>query len=53
MNYQVITDTGCDFPMDMYAQMELTVVPLTVTYKSKDHTFYSEQFLKEMLELYM
>ena len=48
MNYQIITDTGCDFPMDMYAQLGLTVVPLTVTYKNREHTVYSEQWLKEM-----
>ena len=48
MNYQIITDTGCDFPMDMYAKLGLTVVPLTVTYKAQDYTLYSEQFLEQM-----
>ena len=48
MNYQIITDTGCDFPMDMYDQLGLTVVPLVVTYQNQDHTIYSEQWLKEM-----
>lgn len=48
MSYKIITDTCCDFPQEMYAQLDLNVVPLTVTYDGKDYNSYSEQWLKEM-----
>lgn len=48
MRYKIITDTCCDFPQEMYAQLDLNVVPLTVTYDGKDYNSYSEQWLKEM-----
>lgn len=50
MSYHIVTDTGCDFPQDMYAELDLTVVPLTVTYKGKDYNTYTEQWLKEMFD---
>ena len=48
MNYKIITDTCCDYPTEMYAQKDLQVVPLTVTYNGTDYNSYSEQWLKEM-----
>ena len=48
MAYRIITDTCCDFPMDMYEQMNLSVVPLTVNYKGETVSQYSEQWLQEM-----
>ena len=50
MNYRIITDTCCDFPQDMYKELDLAVVPLTVTYKEQDYQTYSEQWLKEMFD---
>ena len=50
MNYRIVTDTCCDFPQNMYKELDLAVVPLTVTYKSADYSSYSEQWLKEMFD---
>lgn len=50
MSYRIVTDTGCDFPQDMYRQLDLEVVPLTVTYKGTDYNSYTEQWLKELFE---
>ena len=48
MSYQIITDTGCDFPMAMYDQLGLAVATLRVRYKEQEYTSYSEQWLKEL-----
>lgn len=48
MAYRIVTDTGCDFPQEMYAQKNLTVVPLTVNYKDGEYTSYTEDWLKEL-----
>ena len=48
MSYCIVTDTGCDFPAEMYKELNLSVVPLTVTYKGQDYNTYSEAWLKEM-----
>ena len=43
MAYQIITDTGCDFPTQMYQELHLRVVPLVVTYKETPYTFCSDE----------
>ena len=48
MSYRIVTDTSCDFPQEMYAQLGLTAVPLSVNYKNKTHTHYTESWLKEL-----
>lgn len=45
--YQIITDTGCDFPTEMYRELQLKVVPLTVNYKGESFTSYDEPWLKD------
>ena len=50
MAYRIITDTCCDFPADMYDQLNLSVVPLTVNYKGEAVSQYSEQWLKDMFD---
>ena len=45
--YQIITDTGCDFPSHMYEELQLKVVPLHVTYKNETYTSYDEPWLKD------
>ena len=45
--YQIITDTGCDFPSHMYEELQLKVVPLHVTYKNETYTTYDEPWLKD------
>ena len=50
MSYKIITDTCCDFPMEMYKELDLAVVPLTVTYKGVNYSAYTEPWLKEMFD---
>ena len=33
MNYQIITDSCCDFPMPMYESLGLSFVPLSVEFR--------------------
>ena len=48
MSFRIVTDTCCDFPMEDYAKLSLTVVPLAVTYKGQTMDSYTETWLKEM-----
>lgn len=48
MTYQIITDTCCDFPNEMYDQLGVTAVPLSVLYKGENYENYTEQWLKEL-----
>ena len=48
MSYRIITDTCCDFPNEMYAQLSLSVVPLTLNFRGQEHNSFSEEFLKDM-----
>ena len=33
MNYQIITDSCCDFPTELYRELKLDFVPLTVEFR--------------------
>ncbi len=48
MNYQIITDTGCDLPEGMYQELGLTRAQLSVTYKGASYSDFTEEFLKEL-----
>ena len=48
MNYKIITDTCCDFPAEMYGDLDLKVVSLSVLYKGVSYNEYSEAWLKGM-----
>lgn len=48
MGYHIITDTCCDFPADMYGELGLKAVPLTVLYKGQNYDTYTEQWLKSL-----
>lgn len=50
MGYKIITDTCCDFPTQMYKDLDLGVVFLSVLYKGENYTQYSEAWLKEMFD---
>ncbi len=50
MSYRIITDTCCDYPEHMYAELQLTAVPLSVNYKNETVNSYSEQWLKAMFD---
>ena len=48
MSYRIITDNCCDFPADMYGDLDLAVVPLVVRFQEKEVCQYSEKWLKNM-----
>lgn len=48
MNYQIITDTCCDFPAKMYGELQLDACPLSVLYQGSQYKAYSEDFLKSL-----
>ncbi len=48
MSYQIITDSSCDFPANMYEELQLDCVRLTVNFDGKVYTNYTELWLKEM-----
>ena len=50
MGYKIITDTCCDFPTEMYRDLDLGVVFLSVLYKGENYTQYSEAWLKDMFD---
>ena len=50
MAYQIITDTCCDFPAQMYEELKLRVVPLSVLYKGVNYDSYTEQWLRDLFE---
>ena len=48
MEYKIITDTCCDFPREMYRDLDLSAVPLSVFYKGEHVNEYTEEWLKEL-----
>lgn len=50
MNYKIITDTCCDFPAEMYKELDLGVVPLSILYKGVNYNEYSEAWLKDLFD---
>jgi len=48
MSYRIITDNCCDFPAEMYEELNLSVVPLVVRFQGKEVSQYSEKWLKKM-----
>ena len=50
MSYKIITDTCCDYPAEMYKELDLEVVNLSVLYKGENYTEYTEQWLKELFD---
>ena len=50
MSYRIITDNCCDFPADMYTDLDLVAVPLSVRFQGNEVSEYSEKWLKKMYE---
>lgn len=48
MSFQIITDSACDFPSEMYEKLKLTYTPLSLLINGKESTDISEPFLKEV-----
>lgn len=48
MNYQIITDSSCDFPRDLYESLQVHITPLSVMFRGQPHEDDSEAFIKEV-----
>ena len=47
MSYRIITDTCCDFPSDVYAELNISAVALKLDFQGKTVSEYPDAFLKE------
>ena len=45
MSYRIVTDTCCDYPTEMYQELNLVSVPLSVLYKGVEYNEYTESWL--------
>lgn len=50
MSYRIITDSGCDFPNEMYAQLNLTMVPLSVEFRGSVTDDRNDDSLKQLYD---
>ena len=50
MSYRIVTDTCCDYPEAMYADLGLSVAPLTLNFRGQEHNTFSEAFLKDLYD---
>ena len=50
MAYRIITDSCCDFPEQMYEELNLSVVRLSVTFHDQTVNTYTEDWLKGMFD---
>ena len=50
MAYRIITDTCCDLWQDFYKELDVDVIPLSVTFKNQVVSSYTEQWLKEFYD---
>ena len=50
MDFQIITDSCCDFPTPMYGQLGLTFVPLTVEFRGNTFDDKNGDTLKDMYQ---
>ncbi len=47
MSYRIITDTCCDLWPDLYKELNVDVIPMTVNFKGQEISSYTESWLKE------
>lgn len=50
MSYRIITDTCCDLWPQFYEELDVSVIPLTVTFKGENINSYTESWLKEFYD---
>ena len=50
MNYQIITDSCCDFPTPMYETLGLSFVPLSVEFRGETNDDRNDDSLKDMYD---
>ena len=50
MNYQIITDSCCDYPTPMYETLGLSFVPLSVEFRGEINDDRNDDSLKDMYD---
>ena len=50
MSYRIITDSGCDLPENMYGELGVSMIPLTLNFRGQEHTDLSEPFIKALYQ---
>lgn len=50
MKFQIITDTCCDFPVEMYQQLELVAVPMAVRFRGEEVARLDDAWIKEIYD---
>ena len=50
MSYRIITDSCCDFPQNMYDELKLSMIPLSLNYQGAEHTDLSQKFLRKLYD---
>ena len=50
MSYRIITDTCCDLWPELYKQLDVDVIPLSVHFQGRDISSYTESWLKEFYD---
>lgn len=48
MSYRILTDSACDFSLEMYEKLDLLYVPLCLNFRGGEHRDLSEGFIKEL-----
>ena len=48
MSYKIITDSGCDFTKEKYAELGLTVAPLMVNFRGESYPDRNDESLKDL-----
>ena len=48
MSFRIVTDTCCDFPQQMYGELDISVVPLTLNFRGQEHDQFPETFIRDM-----
>lgn len=48
MSFKIITDSCCDFSAEMYRKLDLSVLPLTVTFRGESYPDRNDDSLKDM-----
>ena len=48
MSYKIITDSGCDFTKEKYAELGLAVAPLMVNFRGESYPDRNDESLKDL-----
>ena len=50
MSYRIVTDSACDLPENMYGELGVSMIPLTLNFRGQEHCDLSEGFIKSFYD---